>query len=138
MKPKYSQYRRFGKRLFDLALAVPGTVVVAPVLGIIALLVRLKLGCPVLFRQERPGVHGMPFTIYKFRTMTDYASIKYRNEETLLADQKDSQAHYRNVILPDKLNLSQQYTGKISFKTDLKIILTTIKAILNPDVISFS
>ena len=42
------------------------------------------------------------------------------------------------MILPGKLNLAQQYISKISFKTDLKIILTTIKAILNPKVISFS
>ncbi|MDF1594375.1 MAG: sugar transferase [Desulfobacterales bacterium] len=70
-KSKNSPYRRFGKRLFDLTLAVPGYLVLSSVMGVIALLVRLKLGCPVLFRQERPGLHGMPFTIYKFRTMTD-------------------------------------------------------------------
>ena len=64
-------YRRRGKRLFDLALTVPALILLAPVMGLVALLVRLKLGSPVLFRQQRPGLHGEPFTMFKFRTMTD-------------------------------------------------------------------
>lgn len=64
-------YRRWGKRLFDLAIAVPALVVLSPVLGVLALLVRRQLGAPVLFRQQRPGLHGRPFTLYKFRTMTE-------------------------------------------------------------------
>lgn len=64
-------YRRWGKRLFDLAVAVPALVVLGPVLGVLALLVRWQLGAPVLFRQQRPGLHGRPFTLYKFRTMTE-------------------------------------------------------------------
>lgn len=64
-------YRRWGKRLFDLAIAVPALVVLSPVLGVLALLVRWQLGAPVLFRQQRPGLHGRPFTLYKFRTMTE-------------------------------------------------------------------
>jgi sugar transferase EpsL len=71
MKIKRTFYSRYGKRWFDLILTVPGFVVVSPLLGIIALLVRLQLGTPVLFKQVRPGLHGKPFTIYKFRTMTD-------------------------------------------------------------------
>jgi len=59
------------KRLFDLAIAVPSVIVLSPVLVLIGILVRLKIGSPVLFRQTRPGLHGNPFTIYKFRTMTD-------------------------------------------------------------------
>ena len=64
-------YSRRGKRLFDLALTLPGLVVLSPLLAFIALMVRAKLGSPVLFRQVRPGLGGRPFTIYKFRTMTD-------------------------------------------------------------------
>jgi sugar transferase EpsL len=64
-------YRRFGKRLLDLILSIPALILLAPVLVVVALLVRLKLGCPVLFRQRRPGLHGRPFTLIKFRTMTD-------------------------------------------------------------------
>ena len=59
------------KRIFDLVLTLPGVLLISPVLGLIALLVRLRLGKPVLFRQMRPGYQGKPFAIYKFRTMTD-------------------------------------------------------------------
>ena len=59
------------KRLLDLVVTIPALMVLSPVLGAIGLLVRCKLGSPVLFRQQRPGLHGRPFTIYKFRTMTD-------------------------------------------------------------------
>ncbi len=64
-------YRTSGKRLLDLALTIPALVVLSPILLLVALLVRLKLGTPVLFRQQRPGLHGKPFTLLKFRTMTD-------------------------------------------------------------------
>jgi lipopolysaccharide/colanic/teichoic acid biosynthesis glycosyltransferase/glycosyltransferase involved in cell wall biosynthesis len=64
-------YRRIGKRLFDLGVTLPALLVCAPLLGFIALAVRLKLGGPVLFRQRRPGLNGRPFTLFKFRTMTD-------------------------------------------------------------------
>jgi len=59
-----------GKRLFDLTLTIPALILLSPVIGLLAGLVRLKLGNPVLFRQQRPGLHGKPFTLYKFRTMT--------------------------------------------------------------------
>jgi lipopolysaccharide/colanic/teichoic acid biosynthesis glycosyltransferase len=50
---------------------IPGLVVLLPLMGILALLVRLRLGTPILFCQVRPGLYGKPFTIFKFRTMTD-------------------------------------------------------------------
>lgn len=58
------------KRLLDLLLAVPGLVVLSPVLLVTALAVRVALGPGVIFRQQRPGLHGKPFNILKFRTMT--------------------------------------------------------------------
>lgn len=64
-------YRDFGKRAFDLAAAAGGLLVLSPLLLLLALLVRLNLGSPVLFRQTRPGYKGRPFTILKFRTMRD-------------------------------------------------------------------
>ena len=64
-------YRCLGKRVFDLVITLPVLVVVSPALLGIGLLVRLKLGSPVLFRQERPGLNGRLFKIAKFRTMTD-------------------------------------------------------------------
>jgi sugar transferase EpsL len=64
-------YRRHGKRLLDLALTIPALILLAPVMGVVALAVRLTMGRPVLFRQARPGLHAVPFTMLKFRTMTD-------------------------------------------------------------------
>jgi lipopolysaccharide/colanic/teichoic acid biosynthesis glycosyltransferase len=57
------------KRTFDLVVAASALVVLAPVLLIVALLVRIKLGSPVLFRQPRPGRGGRIFSLWKFRTM---------------------------------------------------------------------
>jgi sugar transferase EpsL len=59
------------KRLFDLTIAVSSVIILSPFFALIGILVRLKIGSPVLFRQMRPGLYGRPFTIYKFRTMTD-------------------------------------------------------------------
>lgn len=59
------------KRGLDLILVVPGVVALSPLLVVLALLVRLTLGPPVLFRQVRSGLGGRPFTILKLRTMTD-------------------------------------------------------------------
>ena len=59
------------KRLFDFVAALAGLIVLSPLMAVLAALIRLKLGSPVLFRQVRPGLHGKPFTLYKFRTMTD-------------------------------------------------------------------
>ena len=59
------------KRVIDFTGAIGILIVLAPVLLITALLIRIRLGSPVLFRQTRPGLKGRPFVIYKFRTMTD-------------------------------------------------------------------
>ncbi|MCU0614711.1 MAG: sugar transferase [Desulfobacterales bacterium] len=64
MKTKKTFYKKFGKRWFDLLLTVPGFVVISPLMGFIALLVRLQLGSPGLFKQVRPGFHGKPVTLY--------------------------------------------------------------------------
>jgi len=59
------------KRLFDLILTLTGLVLISPLMGLIAVLVRIFLGSPLLFRQLRPGKDGVPFTVYKFRSMTE-------------------------------------------------------------------
>lgn len=64
-------YRRSGKRILDLALIVLAAPLLFPLSALVALLVRAKLGSPVLFRQERGGLGGQPFTMLKFRTMTN-------------------------------------------------------------------
>ncbi len=62
-------YRKFGKRILDVLIAVSLLLVLTPVLVLIALTVWLIDGTPVLFRQNRPGYRGKPFTLLKFRTM---------------------------------------------------------------------
>ena len=59
------------KRVIDVAGASAALVVLSPLLALVALLVRMRMGTPVLFRQERPGLGGRPFVMTKFRTMTD-------------------------------------------------------------------
>lgn len=59
------------KRLFDCIVAFCSMLLIGPLLLASALMVRVKLGSPVLFRQERPGLRGRPFILYKFRTMID-------------------------------------------------------------------
>jgi lipopolysaccharide/colanic/teichoic acid biosynthesis glycosyltransferase len=68
---KAFSYRLAGKRLIDLLLAGSALVLLSPLLFLLGLLVRIKLGSPVLFRQQRPGFLGRPFTLLKFRTMTN-------------------------------------------------------------------
>ena len=68
---KYGPYERFVKRPLDCVLSIIALIVLSPIMLITAVLVRLKLGSPVLFTQERPGLNERIFKIYKFRTMTD-------------------------------------------------------------------
>lgn len=62
--------QHYFKRLFDLTLSLAALLLLCPVLAALALIVRVQLGAPVLFRQTRPGLRGKLFTLYKFRTMT--------------------------------------------------------------------
>lgn len=81
---KMGIYEKYMKRPFDFVLALLALVLLSPVLLAVAVLVRIKLGSPVLFQQPRPGLHGKIFSMYKFRTMTDE-----RDENgTLLSDEK--------------------------------------------------
>lgn len=76
-------YGNQGKRLLDLAIAVPLALLAAPAMLLTALAVRLRLGSPVLFRQQRPGLDCKPFTLSKFRSMTTSRAADGR----LLADE---------------------------------------------------
>lgn len=76
------------KRLIDLSLALSGLVVLFPVMAVVALLVRINLGAPVIFSQTRPGYLGKPFKIYKFRSMSNAYDEK-------------------GVLLPDNLRLTR-------------------------------
>lgn len=72
------------KRIFDLVMAITGIFLLLPLLCIISILIWLKLGWPIFFCQERPGLWGKPFLLYKFRTMTD----RKGRDGKLLSDQE--------------------------------------------------
>ena len=71
MNHKRGFYEKYIKRLIDIVLSGCALVVLSPILLIVALLVRTKLGAPVIFKQKRPGLNEKIFEMYKFRTMTD-------------------------------------------------------------------
>ena len=91
-------YKRYMKRCLDFILSLCGIIVLSPVLIILAVLVRVKLGSPILFHQERPGKNEKVFKLYKFRTMTD---------------EKDAQGN----LLPDEERLPR--FGRILRSTSL-------------------
>ena len=77
-------YARYGKRVFDVFFSGGALVILSPVLAVTAVLVRIKLGKPVVFCQERPGKDEKIFKMYKFRTMTNTCD----EEGNLLPDEK--------------------------------------------------
>ena len=84
MEPRETEKMVLRKRIFDLLITGFLLVVFAPILITVALLVRWVLGSPILFKQIRPGLHGNPFTIYKFRSMVD----AHDQEGNLLPDEE--------------------------------------------------
>ena len=103
----YGPYEKFIKRPLDLVLSGAGLIVLSPVLGITAILVRVKLGSPVLFKQDRPGRDGKVFKLCKFRTMTDARD----SEGNLLPDEDRLPAFGRKLRstsldeLPELINI---------------------------------
>lgn len=109
---KQGFYKKYIKRPQDFCCALAAVIVLSPVMAVTALLVRLRLGSPVLFKQERPGLDGKVFTLYKFRTMTD---------------EKDSAGN----LLPDEARLTS--FGKMLRSTSLDE-LPELFNILNGDM----
>lgn len=64
-------YAKYFKRMLDFILSLIALIILSPILLIVAILVRIKLGNPIIFKQQRPGKNEKIFTLYKFRTMTD-------------------------------------------------------------------
>ncbi len=91
-------YKKCIKRCLDFMLSLCGIIVLSPILAVLAVLVRAKLGSPVLFHQERPGRHEKIFKLYKFRSMTD---------------EKDADGN----LLPDEVRLTR--FGKLLRSTSL-------------------
>jgi lipopolysaccharide/colanic/teichoic acid biosynthesis glycosyltransferase len=68
---KYPKELPLSKRIFDLAITIPGLILLSPFFALVAVIIRITLGKPVIFRQVRPGYKGALFHVFKFRTMTD-------------------------------------------------------------------
>ena len=77
-------YRKYIKRILDFTLSLIALIVLSPILLITAILVKIKLGSPIIFKQQRPGKNEKIFTLYKFRTMID----KKDEEGNLLPDEQ--------------------------------------------------
>ena len=90
--PRFSLGQRFVKRMVDLSLALVGVVLISPILGLLALSIRLSTPGPVLFRQTRVGYRGQEFTMLKFRSMVP-------NAEDLLADLRAQDRDSGNEVL---------------------------------------
>lgn len=91
-------YRKYIKRVLDFTLSLIALIILSPIYLVLAILVRIKLGSPIIFKQERPGLNEKIFTLYKFRTMTD---------------EKDE----NGKLLPDEVRLTK--FGKILRSTSL-------------------
>lgn len=189
----YGPYEKYIKRPLDCFLAICAIIVLSPILLITACLVKVKLGSPVLFTQERPGLNGKIFKLYKFRSMTD----KRDNNRNLLPDDDRlppfgrklrassldelpelfniakgdmsivgprpllvkylplynreqrkrhdvrpgltgyAQVHGRNAISwEERFKLDVEYTERVTFLNDIKIIFETVMVVLKKDGIS--
>ena len=193
------------KRLFDLAVAALGLLLLAPLLVLLALAVRVDSPGPVLFRQERVGRHGVAFRIHKFRTMrvdagasgpavtvdrdprvtrvgrwlrhyrldelpqlvdvlrgrmslvgprpelprfvahypaalraavlsvrpgiTDPATLAHIDEAALLARSADPERDYIEKVLPPKLRLQAEYAARATLRSDLGVLLRTLRVV---------
>ena len=92
-------YAKYMKRLLDILLSLTILIVLSPLLLVLCILVRSKLGSPIFFQQERPGLHEKIFTMYKFRTMTD----KRDAEGNLLPD-KDRLTKFGKLLRATSLD----------------------------------
>ena len=189
----YGIYEKFIKRPLDCFLSTGALIVLSPVLAVTALLVRIKLGSPVLFTQDRPGRNEKIFKLYKFRTMTDERDengellpddvrltkfgkalratsldelpelfniikgdmavvgprpllVKYlprynehqaRRHEIRPGFTGLAQVHGRNAISwEEKFDWDVQYVDNVSFASDAKIILDTVKTVVKSEGIT--
>lgn len=191
----------FGKRLFDVLATTLGLLAISPLMIIIAVIIAVVDGLPIIFRQERIGRNGAPFRIFKFRTMgksselqgrqltvsddpritsigrwlrrskldelpqlfnvlrgemslvgprpevphyvkhyseaqkavlalcpgiTDPASVKFREESTILTRYSDPEKVYLREIMPEKIRLNLDYAQRRTLASDIGIILMTL------------
>ena len=186
-------YRKYIKRLFDIILSFTAIIILSPVYLVLFILVRIKLGSPVLFHQDRPGRDGKIFHMYKFRSMTDekdgngellpdevrltpfgrklratsldelpelFCILKgdmslvgprpllvrylplYNERQRHRHDVRPgltgwAQVNGRNTLTwPQKFEYDVEYTEKLSFAMDLKILFMTVANVLKHEGIS--
>ena len=186
-------YKKYIKRILDIILSLCAIIVLSPVYIILALLVRIKLGSPVLFHQDRPGRDGKIFHMYKFRSMTDerdengelkpdeirltsfgrklratsldelpelfcilkgdmslvgprpllvqylplYNERQKHRHDVLPGLTGWAQVNGRNALTwPQKFEYDVEYTEKVSFLMDLKILFMTVKNVVKREGIS--
>ena len=91
-------YAKYMKRLLDILLSLTILIVLSPLLLVLCILVRSKLGSPIFFKQERPGLHEKIFTMYKFRTMTDKRDAEGK---LLRATSLDELPEFFNILKGD-------------------------------------
>lgn len=107
-------YKKFIKRVFDIILSGIALLILSPLLLIVSLIVRVKLGSPIVFKQERPGYKGKLFKMYKFRTMLDPQTRDGRK----LTDKERLECIEKGIdILSDEERLTK--TGRILRATSL-------------------
>lgn len=106
-KRKIGFYEKYIKRLLDIVCALLALIVFGWLYGLLAILVRVKLGSPILFSQERPGKNEKIFKLYKFRTMTDA-----RDENGALLPDEERLTHFGKLLratsldeLPEAVNI---------------------------------
>ena len=186
-------YRKYIKRLLDIIISLCAIIILSPVYIVLYILVRSKLGSPVLFHQDRPGKNGKIFHMYKFRSMTDerdengllkpdevrltsfgrklratsldelpelfcilkgdmslvgprpllvqylplYSERQSHRHDVLPGLTGWAQVNGRNALTwPQKFEYDVEYTEKVSFLMDLKIIFMTVKNVLKKEGIS--
>ena len=114
MQHRAGFYEKYIKRLLDIVLSSAALVILSPVLLITAVLVRIKLGSPVIFTQERPGKDEKVFKLHKFRSMTDA-----RDENGNLLPDKDRLTGFgkklRSLSIDELPELWDIFRGKMSF-----------------------
>ncbi len=188
-------YKKWIKRLLDVLFSLMILLIIWPILIILWILVRIKLGAPAIFKQERPGFHEKIFQLYKFRSMTNekdengnllpdekrltkfgkvlrstsldelpelinilkgdmsfvgprpllvpylpyYTKEEHRRHDVLPGLTGLAQIHGRNLVTWDeKLKMDVEYVSKISFLTDIKIVLKTFLIVLKKEGINDS
>ena len=135
MEHKKGFYEKYIKRPQDFLCALLACIVLSPILLVIAILVKIKIGSPVLFAQERPGLHGEIFKLYKFRTMTNETD---ENGKLLPDEQRLTPFGklLRSTSLDELPELYSILTGRMAVCGERDIIVTTKKNIVFSRVVA--